>query len=591
MWLRNTKSENMNSKYYRKQLFKAVEVGNFEKCKVILEKIRHKNPPNQLGVTPLHIAAKNGYLEIVRSLLGKVQNKNPACHEGITPLHKAAENGHFHVCKFILDSFRMNHNKDKNPPSNNGTTPLHLAALNGHLNVCKFILEKIPNKNFKCNTAKSALHNAAQSGNLGICKFLLDLSEDKNPSNQAGKTPLHIAVENGHYDITKLFLEVAEDKNSQMDDGTTPLHIASEKGHFDIFKLIFEMVENKNPPRKDGWTPLHIVAEKGPRIMYKVLYQQSSKKDGTKEVRVEKNMIGYIYIYKLILDMMKTKGQIFVDGWTFLDVTAYFGYFDVGELLLKDIDKFMEKSTDVGGQTQRILNDKTKNSLMHLMGASKFGVCNVLGAMRDGEMTKGDVNLLLAMNAGDLIDYKDWANLRKKILTTDSVKLELNYFHGKSSSYLVGVKNKIASYLEESIKNAFHYVKSFLKNIDVSNEFFNQNLEINLSAIEGDSFICGNGSSAGCAFATVLISLALNKPICQNLAMTGAISPDGKVGDVEGIDLKVAAVVEAGLGNVIIPKSNKIDFEVLSADIRESVTVHFAETFEDVYKTAFQSDL
>ena len=73
--------------------------------------------------------------------------------------------------------------------------------------------------------------------------------------------------------------------------------------------------------------------------------------------------------------------------------------------------------------------------------------------------------------------------------------------------------------------------------------------------------------------------------------MTGVISPDGKVGDVEGIDLKVAAVVEAGLGNVIIPKSNQIDFEVLSADIRESVTVHFAETFEDVYKIAFESDL
>ena len=43
--------------------------------------------------------------------------------------------------------------------------------------------------------------------------------------------------------------------------------------------------------------------------------------------------------------------------------------------------------------------------------------------------------------------------------------------------------------------------------------------------------------------------------------------------------------------NISSLKSNQIDFEVLSAYIRESVTVHFAEAFEDVYKTAFQSDL
>ena len=130
-----------------------------------------------------------------------------------------------------------------------------------------------------------------------------------------------------------------------------------------------------------------------------------------------------------------------------------------------------------------------------------------------------------------------------------------------------------------------------MKNIDASNEFFNQNLDINLSTIEGDSFVGWSGNSSGCALTTVLISLALNKPVCQNLAMTGTISSDGIVGPVGGIDKKVDAVVEAGLENVIIPKNNENDFKALPAEIKESVAVHYVERFEDIYKIAFESDL
>ena len=73
--------------------------------------------------------------------------------------------------------------------------------------------------------------------------------------------------------------------------------------------------------------------------------------------------------------------------------------------------------------------------------------------------------------------------------------------------------------------------------------------------------------------------------------MTGRISCDGKIGFVRGIDIKVDAVVKAVLENVIIPMSNEDDFKALPAKIKESVTVHFVERFEDVYKIAFESNL
>lgn len=100
-----------------------------------------------------------------------------------------------------------------------------------------------------------------------------------------------------------------------------------------------------------------------------------------------------------------------------------------------------------------------------------------------------------------------------------------------------------------------------------------------------------SGSSAGCVYASILISLALQKPIYQNLAMTGQISPKGEIGRIGGIKQKVGAVINAGLKKVIIPKENQEDYEKLPQFIKERVIVHYAETFKDVFEIAFDQDL
>lgn len=51
-----------------------------------------------------------------------------------------------------------------------------------------------------------------------------------------------------------------------------------------------------------------------------------------------------------------------------------------------------------------------------------------------------------------------------------------------------------------------------------------------------------DGPSAGCTMVSALVSLALNKPIRQNTAMTGEISLTGKVLPVGGIKEKSIAV-------------------------------------------------
>ena len=74
------------------------------------------------GNTPLHTAAWRGHIEIYKIIMAKIKAKNPRDHLGRTPLHWAAMGGQFEMCRFILENVN-----DKNPADNNGKTPTDMA--------------------------------------------------------------------------------------------------------------------------------------------------------------------------------------------------------------------------------------------------------------------------------------------------------------------------------------------------------------------------------------------------------------------------------------------------------------------------------
>ncbi len=99
-----------------------------------------------------------------------------------------------------------------------------------------------------------------------------------------------------------------------------------------------------------------------------------------------------------------------------------------------------------------------------------------------------------------------------------------------------------------------------------------------------------DGPSAGCTIVTAALSLALNKPVRENLAMTGEISLRGQILPVGGIKEKVIAAKRAGVDTVILPSDNRKDFDDLPELVKRDVTVHFAEKYEDVFRIAFPSN-
>merc|ERR1712017_14054 len=68
-----------------------------------------------------------------------------------------------------------------------------------------------------------------------------------------------------------------------------------------------------------------------------------------------------------------------------------------------------------------------------------------------------------------------------------------------------------------------------------------------------------------------------DKPVRQDLAMTGELSLTGKVLPVGGIKEKVIAARRAGVAHVCLPDENKRDFDELPEHLRDGVNVCFAK--------------
>jgi len=148
------------------------------------------------------------------------------------------------------------------------------------------------------------------------------------------------------------------------------------------------------------------------------------------------------------------------------------------------------------------------------------------------------------------------------------------------------VTGQLGDVMKESTQIAHTVAKSFLgEHIGADNKFL-QKAHIHIHVPEGAT--PKDGPSAGCTIVTALLSLALNKPVRQNIAMTGEISLTGKVLPVGGIKEKTIAAKRAGVTCIILPAENQKDFSDLPDFITSGLEVHFASNYKQVYDICFE---
>jgi ATP-dependent Lon protease len=95
-----------------------------------------------------------------------------------------------------------------------------------------------------------------------------------------------------------------------------------------------------------------------------------------------------------------------------------------------------------------------------------------------------------------------------------------------------------------------------------------------------------DGPSAGCTIVTALLSLALDRPVAADLAMTGEVTLTGKVLPVGGIKEKALAAKRSGVKRVLFPEGNRRDWEELGDDVKAGLQPTFVETYAQVFAVA-----
>ena len=97
-----------------------------------------------------------------------------------------------------------------------------------------------------------------------------------------------------------------------------------------------------------------------------------------------------------------------------------------------------------------------------------------------------------------------------------------------------------------------------------------------------------DGPSAGITMALALYSLAKNKKVRGQIAMTGELSLTGKVLPVGGIKEKVLAAKRAGIKEIMLPIENEKDLQEVPERHRKGLKFYPVKHFDEVLKVVFK---
>lgn len=143
---------------------------------------------------------------------------------------------------------------------------------------------------------------------------------------------------------------------------------------------------------------------------------------------------------------------------------------------------------------------------------------------------------------------------------------------------------QLGDVMQESAQIAYSHVVSHLEELKGLKDFFDDT-QVHLHVPEGAT--PKDGPSAGVTMATALLSLARNKQVKRNIAMTGELTLTGRVLPVGGIREKVIAAKRAGLKELILPQANARDYELMPDYLKKGLTVHFVELYHQVADICF----
>ena len=218
----------------------------------IFARLRQKGHAHEvsdnLGMTPLIAAAKNGHVMMIEATLAAGVNINKTTRVGTTALMAAAENGHVDIMDILLINGAALEQKNAS-----GFTALSYATRMGRT----LAVEKLLDQGADINSPRDLLWDAARSGQPNLIGVLADRAKAAGDGGWIESALYEaLAWSGGTFTGMKYLIDKGASLNFSR-CGDTPIHLVARKGKSDVVSLLLAYKVDPNVQDDDGYTPLH----------------------------------------------------------------------------------------------------------------------------------------------------------------------------------------------------------------------------------------------------------------------------------------------------------------------------------------------
>ncbi|HEY6538543.1 MAG TPA: endopeptidase La [Candidatus Dormibacteraeota bacterium] len=167
----------------------------------------------------------------------------------------------------------------------------------------------------------------------------------------------------------------------------------------------------------------------------------------------------------------------------------------------------------------------------------------------------------------------------------DLVTVEALAMVGRTEMQLTG---QIGDVMQESARAALSWVRVHGSDYGVKAGFFDEcgvHIHVPAGAIPKD------GPSAGVTLTTALVSVASDRPVRHDLAMTGEVTLRGRILPIGGVKDKLLAAHRAGIKVFLLPERNRRDLFEIDASLLDGMEVVFVRSVDEVLDRALMPAL
>jgi ATP-dependent Lon protease len=163
----------------------------------------------------------------------------------------------------------------------------------------------------------------------------------------------------------------------------------------------------------------------------------------------------------------------------------------------------------------------------------------------------------------------------------DVLFIEATGYEGTGRLTITG---QLGDVMRESARTALSWVRAHAIDLGIEPAWFaDHDVHVHVPA----GAVPKDGPSAGVTIATAIVSLVQERPVADDVGMTGEITLTGQVLPIGGVREKVLAAQRAGLRRVILPRENEPNLVELPPETRDAIGFILVDHVEQVLDAAF----